>query len=68
MSRLREEQRAPSQRVETWELRAKFAAALSRMYAAEVPAYTTLVEVSAGVNRDMRSAHRAPIGWARCSG
>jgi uncharacterized glyoxalase superfamily metalloenzyme YdcJ len=41
-----------SHRVETWELRAKFAAALSRMYAAEVPAYTTLVEVSAGVNRD----------------
>jgi uncharacterized glyoxalase superfamily metalloenzyme YdcJ len=41
-----------SQRVETWELRAKFAAALSRMYAAEVPAYTTLVEVSAGVNRE----------------
>ena len=38
--------------VETWELRAKFAAALSRMYAAEVPAYTTLVEVSAGVNRE----------------
>ena len=41
-----------SQRVEAWQLRAKFAAALSRMYAAEVPAYTTLVEVSAGVNRD----------------
>jgi uncharacterized glyoxalase superfamily metalloenzyme YdcJ len=41
-----------SQRIETWELRAKFAAALSRMYAAEVPAYTTLVEVSAGVNRE----------------
>ncbi len=41
-----------SRRVETWQLRAKFAAALSRMYAAEVPAYTTLVEVSAGVNRE----------------
>ena len=37
---------------ETWQLRAKFAAALSRMYASEVPAYTTLVEVSAEVNRD----------------
>jgi uncharacterized glyoxalase superfamily metalloenzyme YdcJ len=52
MSRLRDEQRAHGRRVETWELRAKFAAALSRMYAAEVPAYTTLVEVSAAVNRD----------------
>jgi uncharacterized glyoxalase superfamily metalloenzyme YdcJ len=41
-----------SQRIEMWELRTKFAAALSRMYAAEVPAYTTLVEVSAGVNRE----------------
>jgi uncharacterized glyoxalase superfamily metalloenzyme YdcJ len=41
-----------SHRIETWELRAKFAAALSLMYAAEVPAYTTLVEVSAGVNRE----------------
>ena len=37
---------------ETWQLRAAFAAALSRMYGAEVPAYTTLVEVSAEVNRD----------------
>jgi len=52
MSRLREELRAAmSHRVETWELRAKFAAALSQMYAAEVPSYTTLVEVSASVNR-----------------
>jgi uncharacterized glyoxalase superfamily metalloenzyme YdcJ len=47
-----------SQRVETWELRAKFAAALSRMYAAEVPAYTTLVEVSAGVNRELGGSQR----------
>lgn len=39
-------------RWETWQLRAGFAAALSRMYAAEVPAYTTLVEVSEQVNRD----------------
>ena len=51
---------AMSRRVETWELRAKFAAALSRMYAAEVPAYTTLVEVSAGVNREY--AHATPHG------
>lgn len=38
--------------VETWQLRARFAAALSDMYGAEVPAYTTLVEVSTLVNRD----------------
>ena len=40
-----------SKQVETWQLRARFAAALSRMYGAEVPAYTTLVDVSAEVNR-----------------
>lgn len=38
--------------VETWELRARFADALSRMYGAEVPAYNTLVDVSTEVNRD----------------
>jgi uncharacterized glyoxalase superfamily metalloenzyme YdcJ len=38
--------------VQTWELRAAFAAALSRMYGTEVPAYTTLVDVSTAVNRD----------------
>jgi uncharacterized glyoxalase superfamily metalloenzyme YdcJ len=38
--------------IQTWQLRAKFAAALSRMYGAEVPAYHTLVAVSAEVNRD----------------
>ena len=38
--------------VPTWELRAAFAAALSQMYGAEVPAYTTLVDVSTAVNRD----------------
>ncbi len=36
----------------TSELRSRFAAALSRMYGAEVPAYTTLVDVSTEVNRD----------------
>jgi uncharacterized glyoxalase superfamily metalloenzyme YdcJ len=41
-----------SRRIETWELRTQFAGALSRMYGAEVPAYTTLVEVCAEVNRD----------------
>lgn len=35
-----------------WELRARFAAGLSAMYAREVPAYSTLVEVSAQVNSD----------------
>jgi uncharacterized glyoxalase superfamily metalloenzyme YdcJ len=41
---------------ETAQLRAKFAAALSHLYAAEVPAYTTLVEVSGEVNRDCATA------------
>ena len=41
-----------SRHVETCRLRARFAAALSRMYGGEVPAYTTLVEMSAAVNRD----------------
>src|SRR6476659_5432105 len=45
-----------SQRVENWQLRAKFAAALSRLYGAEVTAYTTLVEVSSEVNRDCAAA------------
>ena len=39
-------------RVATAELRAQFAQALSAMYGAEVPAYTTLVQVSSEVNRD----------------
>ncbi|MCP9273762.1 2-oxoadipate dioxygenase/decarboxylase [Mycolicibacterium arenosum] len=45
-----------SAHVHTWELRARFAAALSDIYGAEVPAYTTLVEVSAAVNRDCAAA------------
>jgi uncharacterized glyoxalase superfamily metalloenzyme YdcJ len=40
-----------SRHVQTAQLRARFAAALSSMYGAEVPAYTTLVEVSTEVNR-----------------
>ncbi len=44
--------------VETWQLRAKFAAALSRMYGTEVPAYTTLLEVSAEVNRELGGSQR----------
>lgn len=43
--------------VETWQLRAQFAAGLSRMYGTEVPAYHTLVEVSSQVNRAYADAH-----------
>ncbi|MEZ0362186.1 DUF1338 family protein [Mycobacterium sp. pUA109] len=41
----------------SWQLRERFAAALSAMYGAEVPAYTTLVQVTTEVNRDY-VAHR----------
>ncbi|OBB97123.1 VOC family protein [Mycobacterium sp. 852002-40037_SCH5390672] len=41
----------------TWQLRAQFAAGLSAMYAAEVPAYGTLVEVSGQVNADYAARH-----------
>ncbi|HKV20654.1 MAG TPA: DUF1338 family protein [Mycobacterium sp.] len=47
-----------SRPVETWQLRARFAAALSRMYGTEVPAYTTLLDVSAEVNRALGGSHR----------
>jgi uncharacterized glyoxalase superfamily metalloenzyme YdcJ len=47
----------PDRMLETWQLRARFAEALSTMYGAEVPAYTTLVQVSADVNRDHIGAH-----------
>jgi uncharacterized glyoxalase superfamily metalloenzyme YdcJ len=47
-----------SRAVETWQLRAKFAAALSRMYGAEVPAYTTLVDVSSEVNAELGGSQR----------
>lgn len=40
-----------------WQLRARFAAALSQMYGTEVPAYTTLLEVSTAVNRDYAATH-----------
>ncbi|MBX7435280.1 VOC family protein [Mycobacterium sp. Y57] len=46
-----------SERVETWQLRAQFAAGLSRMYGAEVPAYHTLVDVSSEVNRAYAEQH-----------
>jgi uncharacterized glyoxalase superfamily metalloenzyme YdcJ len=41
----------------TWQLRERFAAGLSAMYGSEVPAYTTLVEVSAQVNRAYADRH-----------
>jgi uncharacterized glyoxalase superfamily metalloenzyme YdcJ len=41
----------------TWQLRERFAAGLSTMYGTEVPAYTTLVEVSTEVNQDYATRH-----------
>lgn len=43
----------PDGHVAQWQLRSRFAEALSRMYGREVPAYTTLVEVAAEVNADV---------------
>jgi uncharacterized glyoxalase superfamily metalloenzyme YdcJ len=48
---------SPAKWLETWQLRACFAAGLSAMYAGEVPAYGTLVDVSAEVNRDYVASH-----------
>ncbi|BBZ05616.1 hypothetical protein MCHIJ_50530 [Mycolicibacterium chitae] len=48
---------SPSLHIPTWQLRARFAAALSAMYGAEVPAYTTLVAVSAEVNAAYVASH-----------
>ena len=44
-------------RLATWQLRAQFAAGLSAMYAGEVPAYATLVEVTGQVNADYVARH-----------
>ena len=44
--------------VSTTRLRARFAGALSHMYGAEVPAYTTLVDVSTEVNRECSADDR----------
>jgi uncharacterized glyoxalase superfamily metalloenzyme YdcJ len=57
-----------AKRLVTWQLRARFAAGLSAMYAGEVPAYATLVEVSGQVNADYVARHpgaeRSPAsGW-----
>ncbi|MFE5158395.1 2-oxoadipate dioxygenase/decarboxylase family protein [Streptomyces sp. NPDC056697] len=45
--------------VSQWQLRAAFAARLSDMYGREVPAYTTLVDVSREVNEDVLRARGA---------
>jgi uncharacterized glyoxalase superfamily metalloenzyme YdcJ len=45
--------------IEPWELRARFARSLSDMYGREVPAYTTLIEVSREVNADVARARGA---------
>lgn len=42
--------------VEPWQLRARFALSLSEMYGREVPAYTTLVDVSREVNEAVVAA------------
>ncbi len=42
--------------VQQWELRAAFARSLSDMYGVEVPAYTTLLDVSHEVNADVMAA------------
>jgi len=43
--------------IQPWELRARFAAALSQMYGTEVPAYNTLVDVSTAVNQTYATTH-----------
>ncbi len=45
--------------VPRWELRARFAVSLAELYGQEVPAYTTLVDVSRAVNSDFAAAHGA---------
>jgi len=46
-----------AKRLAAWQLRALFAAGLSAMYASEVPAYATLVQVSGRVNADYVARH-----------
>ncbi|MGH3521909.1 MAG: 2-oxoadipate dioxygenase/decarboxylase family protein, partial [Mycobacterium sp.] len=46
-----------AKKLPTWRLRERFAAGLSAIYAGEVPAYATLVEVSTQVNRDYATRH-----------
>jgi len=46
-----------AKRLVSWQLRERFAAGLSAMYAGEVPAYGTLVEVTEQVNSDHVARH-----------
>ncbi|MEV0032820.1 VOC family protein [Nocardia sp. NPDC050793] len=51
--------------IQQWELRAEFARRLSHLYGREVPAYTTLVDVSQAVNETVLSsmgAHAERLG------
>ncbi|KZS58785.1 VOC family protein [Mycobacterium ostraviense] len=48
---------SPVKRLASWQLRERFAAGLSARYAAEVPAYSTLVTVSTQVNADYAARH-----------
>lgn len=48
-----------AKKVPQWELRARFAVSLATLYGREVPAYTTLVDVSRAVNEDFVAAHGA---------
>jgi uncharacterized glyoxalase superfamily metalloenzyme YdcJ len=45
--------------VQPWQLRARFARSLSRMYGREVPAYTALVDVAREVNEEVAAARGA---------
>ncbi|MBO0863703.1 MAG: VOC family protein [Mycobacterium sp.] len=49
---------SPVKRLGSWQLRQRFATGLSAMYGGEVPAYPTLVQVTAEVNRDYAGRHR----------
>jgi uncharacterized glyoxalase superfamily metalloenzyme YdcJ len=48
--------------IPAWRLRAQFALGLAEMYGGEVPAYTTLVEVSRAVNEDFAAKHGTDAG------
>ena len=48
--------------MQPWQLRSEFAQRLSVMYGAEVPAYTTLVDVSHEVNRDLLARRLRALG------
>ena len=62
-----EKTQLPKGQVPRWQLRGRFAVALSEMYGQEVPAYNALVETSREVNRDVlardnQESDRALVG------